>query len=70
MVIFHCYASLPDGNLVGGIPTPKNHGVKVSWDDIFHSQYDGKVIKCHSKIHGSSHPQPVTKSKGFIRLTG
>ena len=30
-------------------PTPlKNHGVKVSWDDyVFHSQYDGKVIKIY-----------------------
>ena len=27
-------------------PTPlKNDGLKVSWDDDFHSQDDGKVIK-------------------------
>jgi len=41
-------------------PTPlKNDGLKVSWDDDFHSQDDGKVIK----VHGSSHHQPVAVEK-------
>ena len=40
--------------LVGGIPTPlKNDGVRQL--GLWHSQYDGKVIK----FHGSSHHQTV-----------
>ena len=47
-------------HLVGGFnPTPpKNHGVKVSWDDDIPFPIN---MESHNPFHGSSHHQPDNK---------
>ena len=50
-----------DNNLVGGFePSPlKNHGVKVSWDDMTFPTVSGKSYLIHSMV-------PVTTNQIYI----